>query len=809
MTLWQDLRYGVRVLAKSPSFTLIAVLTLALGIGANTAIFTVVYGVLLRPLPYPDPDRIVQLAESYKQQTGEMDLTASELQKLQEYNEPFENIAGFTSVGYNLVSGNTAEHLRGLPVSSSYFRLLGVQPFLGRDFTSEDDTGDGQRVAILSYAVWSRRFGADPSHLGEKILLNGDPYTLIGVMPRGFLPFAAATDLPDSGAPEVWTPLALVAKTAGSGENIGVLARLKKGVTSAQLQAQMKLITEDFRRLYPDDVGKDLFMTFLPYQNMIGATVRPYLLLLLGAIGFVLLIACANVANLFLARAGLRGREMAVRVAMGASPGRLFQQLITESMLVALAGGALGLFVAYFGLDSLLALAPVDLPRAVDVHLDAWVFAFTFFVSLLTGLLFGLAPALEASRTGINEALKQSAGRAASAPGRTRLRRVLIVGEFAISLVLLVGAGLMIATFSNLLKTSPGFNTHRILSVQFWLVGSQYDSSAQIENFNRAVIRRLEAIPGVESAAIIAAGLPLERGANNGVKLPGSSDWQTANYREVTPGFFRAIGIPLAQGRMFSDADSEASTKVVIINQAFARKHFPGRSPLGEHLLLGKQSWEIVGVVGDMKSYPDEPAPPTTFVPSAQASYGTSKIFEGWFPRSVILRTSVDPLTLSRAMREAIAAVDPVVPTGAVRSMDQVLSRSLALRNFMMFLLSLFAVLALTLACVGIYGVISYAVAQRTREIGVRMALGASQGDVLRLVLGEGFKLVFLGVAIGILFALAVTRLLTTMLYGVTAADPLIFSSVIALLVVVSLAACYVPARRAMRVDPIVALRYE
>jgi putative ABC transport system permease protein len=542
---------------------------------------------------------------------------------------------------------------------------------------------------------------------------------------------------------------------------------------------------------------------------MIGAEVRPYLLVLLGAIGFVLLIACANVANLFLARGGLRGREIAVRIAMGASRWRLFQQLLTESMLVALAGGALGLLVAYLGLGSLLALAPIDLPRASDVHLDVWVFGFTFFVSLLTGILFGLAPALEASRTGINEALKEGAGRSSAAPGRARLRQVLVVGEFAISLVLLTGAGLMIATFSKLLHTDPGFNPHRILSVQFWLIGSKYDSAAQIESFNRAVVQRLEALPGIDAAAVVAAGLPLERGGNNGVRMPNSEKWYSVDYREITPGFFRAMGIPLRQGRVFSDMDSETANKVVIVNQAFAREHFADRSAVGEHIFLGKTSCEIVGVVGDVKSYLDQPAPPTTFIPAAQASYGTSALFEGWFPRSVVVRTGVDPLSLSRSVRDAIAAVDPIVPTGSMRSMDQVLSRSLALRSFMMLLLGLFATLALTLATVGIYGVISYAVSQRTREIGVRMALGARQVDVLRLILGEGLKLVLAGVALGIIAALAMTRLLTTMLYGVSVTNPLIFLSVVALLVAVSLAACFVPARRAMRVDPMVALRYE
>jgi putative ABC transport system permease protein len=807
--LWQDLRYGLRVLTKSPAFTLVSILTLALGIGANTAIFTVVYGVLLRPLPFPEPDRIVQLAESYKQQTDELSLTAPQLKRLQEYGDRFEHIAGYTSVGYNLAAGTGAEHLRGLPVSASYFSVLGIQPALGRDFTPDDDHGDGQRVAIISYSLWARRFGADPSQIGQKILLNGEPFTLIGVMPRGFSPIAAATDLPNSGAADVWTPLALVAKTAGSGENVGVLARLKPGVTTAQLQAQMNIVTQDFRREYPGDIGKELVISFLPYRKMIGAEVRPYLLVLLGAIGFVLLIACANVANLFLARGGLRGREIAVRIAMGASRWRLFQQLLTESMLIALAGGAVGLLVAYLGLGSLLAVAPTDLPRASDIHLDGWVFAFTFFVSLLTGVLFGLAPALEASRTGINEALKEGAGRASAARGRVLLRKLLIVGEFAISLVLLTGAGLMIATFSKLLRSDPGFNPHGMLSVQFWLIGSKYNSTAQIEAFNRAAVQRLESLPGVDAAAIIAAGLPLERGGNNGFHLSNSADWNNADYREITPGFFRAMGIPLRQGRVFSEADSETANRAVIINQAFADRYFPSRSPVGEHIILGKTICEIVGVVGDVKSYLDQPAPPTTFVPAAQASYGTSALFEGWFPRSIVLRANVDPLSLSRAVHDAVAAVDPIVPTGSVRSMDQVLSHSLALRNFMMFLLSLFAALALILATVGIYGVISYAVSQRTREIGVRMALGARPGDVLRLILGEGLKLVLAGAALGILFALVATRFIATMIYGVSASDPLIFFSVITLLVVVSLAACYVPARRAMRVDPIVALRYE
>jgi len=808
-TLWQDIHYALRVLRKSPGFTAVAVVTLALGIGANTAIFTVVYGVLLRPLPFPQPDRIVQLVNTYKQQIEEAGITAKQLKRLQDYSELFEHIAGYTDVGYNMATANGADHLRGMPVSASYFRVLGVSPIAGRDFQEDEDRSDGQRVAIISYSLWTRRFSADAGRIGQKLLLNGEPFTLIGVMPRNFDP-GGQERAPDSGAPDVWTPLVLVAKTAGSGSNISVLARLKPGVTRAELDAQMAVVTRDLFRENLRDPGDKSALNFVPYQRMIGSDIRPYLIVLLGAIGFVLLIACANVANLLLARAGLREREIAVRIAMGASSRRLIQQLLTESMLIAVCGGVLGLLLASLGLHSLLAMAPFDLPRAGDIRLDSTAFAFTFSISLLTGALFGLAPALQSARTTIHDALKEGAGRASAGSGRARLRQFMIAGEFAISLVLLVGAGLMIATFSRLLHTSPGFNPHPILSMQFWLIGSKYNSAPQIESFNRALVQRVESLPGVESAAVVAAGLPLERGGNNGVKIVGqaSGDY-SIDYREITPGYFHAMGIPLRQGRAFLDSDSETSNRVVIVNEAFVREHFAARSPLGEHLLLSDTVAEIVGIVGDVKSYLDQPAPPTTFVPAAQASYDTSRLFEAWFPRSLVVRASVNPLSLTRAVRQAVAEVDPLVPTGPMRSMDQVLSHSLALRSFMMTLLSSFAVLALLLACVGIYGVISYAVSQRTREIGVRIALGARRADVLRLILAEAMKLILIGVALGVAAALALTKAMATLLYGVSAADPFIFLSVILLLMIVSLAACYVPARRAMRVDPMVALRYE
>ena len=809
-SIWQDLRYATRVLAKSPGFAAVAVLTLALGIGANTAIFTVVYGVLLRPLPFPQPDRIVQLAEAFREDSDEMDLSWNELEHLREYGQLFEHLAGYTDMGFNLATGTEAEHVRGVPASAEYFQVLGVRPALGRDFLPEEDRGEGQRVAILSHELWLRRFGGEPGLLGRKILLSGDAYTVVGVMPAGFDPRANSELNPGTRA-DVWVPLALVAKSAGSGENLAVIARLNSTVTTAQLLSQMDVVTRDFRVRYPNVVGQELVMSFRPYQAMIGLGMRPFLLVLLGAIGFVLLIACANVANLFLARCSSRGREIAVRVAMGASRGRLIRQLLTESLLIALAGGALGLVVAYAGLRSLLATAPVNLPRVTDIRLDGWVFVFAFLISIATGAAFGVAPALYATKTNLNESLKEGQGRASAGAGRARLRQGLVIGELALSLVLLTGAGLMIATFERLMNTSPGFDPHHVLTMQFWMTGSKYASAPEVMKFYRAVGQRIEGLPGVTAGGVVAAGLPLERGGNNGVRIAGAkeSEWINMDYREITPGYFQSIGTPLKQGRGITEADSEVSNPVVVINEAAARKYFPDRSSLGEHLYISGVLCEVVGVVGDVKSHLDQPAEPTTFVPAAQAKLGTSNLFEGWFPRSIVVRTTSDPLLLSQALREAVAATDPLVPTGAIRSMDQVLSRSLALRSFMMLLLGFFGGLALLLASVGIYGVIAFAVSQRTREIGVRMALGARPADVLRMVLREGMTLVGAGVVLGVAASLMLTRLLEGMVYGVRVRDPLIFAAVDLLLVAVSLVACYVPARRATRVDPLVALRYE
>lgn len=806
----QDFRFALRTLRKSPGFTSVAVLTLALGIGANSAIFTVVYGVLFRPLPFPEPNRIVELVEMDNGQSGEMDLTATQLKRLREFGQAFECIAGWTDVGFNLSVGNGAEHVRGTPVSADYFQVLGIHPAIGREFVSEEDRGEGQRVTILSHALWKRRFGGELSAIGQKVLLNGESYTIIGVMPAGFDP-RAYSDINPGLPVDIWVPLALVAKTAGSGENIEVLARLKPGIKQPQLDAQMNLVTEEFRKEFPGDVGPKTRMSFLPYQFMLGADLRPFLLLLLGAISFVLLIACANVANLLLARGESRAREIAARVALGATRGRLARQLLTESAVIALFGGALGLILAKTGLGSLLAIAPFDLPRLNDIHLDGWVFGFAFLISALTGSLCGLAPALCATNIDINGVLKAAEGRATAASGRAKLRRGLVIGEFALSLVLLAGAGLMIATFAKLMSTDPGFDPNGVLTMPFWLNGSKYHSMAEMTTFYRAVEQRIASLPGVKAVGIVAAGLPLERGGHSAVRIAGSgqSNERPCDYREATSSYFPAMGMALRQGRGILETDTETSNPVVVVNEAFAQKYFSGLRPLGEHVFLSDGWREIVGVVADAKSYLDRPAVPTAFIPATQASFESSKAWEEWFPKNIVVRSSVDPLSLSRAVRQSFEGTDPLVPTGAIRTMEEVMSRSLALRSFLMRVLCIFGGLALILASVGLYGVISFLVARRTREIGVRIALGAPSGEVLRLILAEGLKLALVGVVLGVVAALVLTRLLEGVVYAVSLRDPLVFILVSCLMIVVSLLACYIPARRATKVDPIVALRYE
>jgi putative ABC transport system permease protein len=816
-TLWQDIKFGFRTLAKSPGFTALVILTLALGIGANTAMFSVVYGVLLRPLPYPQADRIVQLSLSYKGQLDYSGFDAREFDFWKTHDQPFQYLAATTSVGFNLSSGNQPLRVRALRVSADYFRVLGVQPVLGREFSHDEDSISGPNVVILTNGLWQSQFGGDPTVIGKTISLDGTPYSVVGIMPAGFQSIPPV---------DVWTTIGQVAHSIGSGINYTVIGRLKTGISDKQADSYLSTAKDsffnEFRRGY-SKYRQSIAFHAEPLRSMVSFNYRTPLLVLFGAIGFVLLIACVNVANLLMSRAAARGKEIAIRTALGAGRGRLFQQLLTESLLLAVLGGALGLLFAYWGLDLLLALAPTDLPRAHAIFLDGWALGFTLLASLLTGIFFGLTPALQSSKADLNNSLKENVGRATSGKGRRRLRSTLAVSEIALSLVLLTGAALLIETFANLLHTNPGFDPRPILTLQTWTTGQKFTPlpdnasaaqenarAAEISKFYQGILSKVQGIPGVQSAAVVGEGLPLETGGNAFVWLPseGESKGISADIRSITVDYFRTMGIPLLQGRLFSGADSTASAKVAIINQAFVREKFPHRNPVGEHAVVDGTTCEIVGVVGDVKSAMGEAVPSTAFIPLAQDS-GAIQGFQAWFPVAIMVRTAQPPLSLSHAVETAVHDAEPDLPIGHIQSMEQILSTSLAFQRFLMTLMSIFAALALILAAVGIYGVMAYSVGQRTHEIGIRMALGARPRDVLVMVVRQGMLLTVMGLIAGLAGAFATTRLLSDQLYGVQATDPIVFAIVVAVLAFIAFLACYIPARRAAKVDPLIALRYE
>lgn len=811
----QDLRFGWRQLAKRPGFTAVAVITLALGIGANTAIFSVVYGVLLRPLPYPHPNRLVMLSRTYRGRADYPAFDSREFAFWQEHREPFAYLSASTDEGFSLSGGNRAERIEGLRVSSEYFRVLGVEPELGRDFRPEEDRIGGANVAILSNGLWKREFGGNPKVIGQAIKLDGTPYTVVGVMPAGF------NSLPEAA---VWTTIGQVANTVGSGSNYEVMARLKPGVTRAGAGAYLDTFSAQyvsrFTKHIREDQAKQIGFGVYSRQYVlsVGENYRTPLLVLLGAIGFVLLIACVNVANLQMARAAGRGREIAVRTALGAGRRRIFRQLLVENVILSLIGGALGLAVAVWGLHFLLALIPAqDAPFfSQRIFLDRWALGFTALIALATGILFGLAPALQASKTDLSESLKEGSGRSSAGRSHHRLAAGLVSAEFALSIVLLIGSGLLIKTFARLLWTNPGFDPHHVLSLQIWTTSGHYKSQTALANFYGSAVDRIERIPGVRGATVVTAGLPLERGGNLAAQIDGKPPWRGTDYREVTPGYFSVLSTPLLRGRPFTQGDSADAAQVAIINQTFARRYFHDRDPLGAMIALpdgdapGASRLRIVaGIAGDVKSEMANAVPPTVFIPMAQANYGTDQLFQGWYPTAILVRTEGNPLAFSRQIEAAVSSADPNLPIGHVRSMEQVLSISLALQHGAMTLMSVFAGLALLLAAVGIYGVLSYWVSQRTREIGIRMALGAQKNDVLRSVVRQGLTLAAIGIAVGLTAALLLARLIQSLLYGVKPDDPVTFAAVAVTLAVVAVLACYLPARRATKIDPIEALRYE
>ena len=805
--LFQDLKFGLRMLAKNPGFTAVAVLTLALGIGANTAMFSVVYGVLLRPLPYPDPERIVQISLTYRGQEEGSGFTASAFDFWQQHRDPFQHVAASTGAGFNLVGAGQAERIHALRVSPEYFDVFGVHPFLGRGFAVNEDREGGPNVAVLSYGLWKEHLNGDPRAIGRTVSLDGVSYTVIGVMPAGFASIPAA---------DLWTTIGPVRQTIGSGQNYRVLARLKQGVPASQASSYLAALTQPFAdqnyRFMKEQDRKLLSFWAAPYRYAVSSDDRKPVLILFAAIGFVLLIACVNIANLLLARMAQRNHEIALRSALGAGRGRIVRQVLTESILLAVFGGVLGLVLAFWGLDLLLSLAPADsLARAEHIELNFEALLFTAGVAVVTGMLFGLAPALQAARANLNEAIKESEGHASFGLRHHRLSAAMVCAEVALSLILLIGSGLLIRTFIRLLDTDPGFNPHNLLTLQIWTTGSQYSSTPALSSFYDELAGRINAIPGVQSAAVVGAGLPLDRGVNlnPGVWVEGQLKFPSVDYREITPDYFHTLGVPLLAGRFFKPGDSPVSAKVAIVNAAFAREYFHNQNPVGQSLALEHAQLEIVGVTGDVRSSMNEPAPPTFFVPIAQTPYEIDQLIQNWAPTSILVRTVVSPLSLSRALEAAVRNADPHIPMGHVRSMEEVLSTSLEFHRLLMALMSVFAGLALALVAVGIYGVLSYSVRQRTHEIGIRVAMGAQRKDVLKLVVGQACKVTLFGLGIGVSGALGLTRYLSSQLYGIKPDDPLTFVVVSLLLLAVALLSAYFPARRATKVDPMVALRHE
>jgi putative ABC transport system permease protein len=817
-----DFRHSARVLWKNPAFTLVAIAALALGIGANTAIFSVVNTVLLKPLPYPNPDRIVRIARKFK--SGRSDSTSIPKFMAWQKNDAFESMALYDMIGpgLNLGGGDRPEQVKGIHVSSSYFRVFGVSTAYGRTFTREEDQPNGPKTAVLTYQLWKDRFGGDPALIGKAVNLSGDSYAIVGVLPASFVP-----DPPT----DVFIPLQADPNSTNQGHYLLAAGRLKDGVQLQAAQAQMKVIAEEFQRQHPQFTDGGETVALIPLRDALVGDVRPALLILLGAVSFVLLIACANVANLLLARATGRQKEIAIRTAIGAGRFRIVRQLLTESLLLAVAGAIAGLAIGVWGMRLLLAFSPGNIPRINDqLHssgilsaLDWRVLCFTLGVTLLTGLLFGLFPAIQISRFDVNSTLKENSGRSGTGLRQNRARGALVVSEIALALILLIGAALMIRTFVGLRSVQPGFDPHHLLTLQTSMTGGHYSTTAQIDNLVRQMVPRLEALPGVESAAS-AVMLPIEGGIDLPFVIEGrppkKGDLFTGDeqWRSISAHYFQAFKIPLHRGRVFDDRDTGKSARVVIINDAMAKKYWPNESPIGRIITIGKgigrefeePSRQIVGIVGSVRETGlSDSEQPVMYIPAAQVLDSVTTLANNVVPFSWVVRTSMDPLALSTAVQKEFLAVDGQLPVSKIRSMEQVMTESTARQNFNMLLLSIFAGMALLLAAIGIYGLMSYSVQQRTQEIGIRMALGAGRREMLRLVMVQGLWLAGIGVVLGAAAAYGLTRLLAGLLFGVKAGDPLTFAAVSMALVAVAMLASFVPAQRATRIDPIIALRYE
>ncbi|HEV2489546.1 MAG TPA: ABC transporter permease [Candidatus Acidoferrales bacterium] len=812
-SLWQDLRYGIRMLAKAPGFTAVAVLTLALGIGANTAIFSVVNAVLLNRLPYEHPDQLVSLYWS-RAKAQQSSIPYLNLLDWQRDNTTFSSIAGYDFTSVNMTGKGEPERLQGMRVSANFFSTLGEKPLLGRTFRPEEDQLGAAPVALLGDGFWKRAFAASANVLGQGITLDGMAYTVVGVVPGNSLIFGTPSD--------VFTPLGQWNEPLHRDRRIALgtvgVGRLKQGVTLSQAQADMDTIARNLAAAYPvADEGTGVFL--LPLKADIVGSIGGTLFVLLGAVAFVLLIACANVASLLLARSTGRAREFAVRAALGATQGRVVRQLLTESLLLSAGGGALGLLIASWGTRAALGAVPQALPRASEITLDNRVLVFTFAISVLAGVIFGLVPSLKTSRPDLHETLKEG-GRGASGV-RHRAQNIFVIAEMALALVLLAGAGLMIRSLVKLSAINPGFDPRNALKFNAALSSDRTSTPTRIRESYRELIRRFEAIPGVVAASSLAGGLPLGSEAilpfwREGKPKPPSENAMTrADWYGVGPDYLKAMGIPLQRGRFISVTDTETSPFVAVIDESFARQYFPSENPIGQRINLGVLNVvaEVVGVVGRVRqtglnTTPDRIERVQVYIPLLQFPDRLLPLVAGR-GSTFIVRTAGDSSALTGAIRDASAKFDSQQVLYGFTTLEQIVSNSIAAQRFSMVLLGAFAALALLLSAVGIFGVISYLAGQRAHEIGIRMALGAERGDVLRMVLGQGMRVALAGVVIGLAAAFGLTRLMTSQLYGVGADDPVTFACVAILLTLVALAACYIPARRAMSTDPMVALRYE
>jgi len=808
--MMNDLQYGLRMLWKYKSVSGIALLTLALGIGVNSAIFSVVNAVVLRPLPYPESERLMVVwGNLHKTGLEEIEISALEFQDFQQQCQAFEHIAAYAIQGLNLTGVDQPERVRGATVSANLFPTLRVQPQLGRNFTVDEDSAGNDAVVILGDSLWQRRFGGDPSVINKTVQLDGRTLTVIGVMPANF-------HFPDRDT-EAWIPLAftpdLLEENNRGSHFLNVIGRLKSGVTPSQAQADLDTVTTRLSQEHVSTYRGGFSASIRSLHEELVGNLRRAMLVLLGAVGLVLLIACANVAHLRLASATSRYREFAIRAALGANRARVVRQFMTESLLLSFIGGALGLTLAVWVVRALVFLMPKDTPRLEEIKLDYRVVLFTLGTSLLTGIVFGLAPSFQAARTNLNDVLKE-AGRGGDASRRLKLRNLLVVSEFALSLVLLIGAGLMVKSLLRLQEVKPGFDSANLLTMRIALPSSKYETFTKSHTFFQQLLDQLEARPEVESVGAINL-LPF--GGGGGDRSFSIQDQPTASgharpdeqVRFVTPGYFRAMSIPLLSGRDFTRRDLPDTPQVAIVNSAFARKFWPNDNALGKRISFQNNNpkwYEIVGVVGNVKHRGlDIQDHAEIYIPAFQPLFA-----DGNVPALYLaVRTKSDPLLLAPAMRSEVAALDRDQPIYSLMTMDQRISDSIAPRRFNMFILGLFAALALVLAAIGIYGIMAFSVVQRTHEIGVRMALGASTRDVLTLVMRNGFKLALIGIIVGLVAAFAATRVLSSLLYEVSARDPLIFVLDAILLAMAALLACYIPARRATKVDPLVALRYE